>query len=278
MKFDIKLIGLDLDGTVFDENKHISARTINAITKAIKKGVIVIPATGRPYGGLPVEFLSIPGVRYALTANGSSVLDLTEQKVIYSNLINVTDGLELIDKLLSYNAIIDVFIDGTGYSPKSCISSVKDYMQTESMAEYFIRTRSFYENDIKEFILDKNSPIEKIQLIFKEISKKNEAFDQLKQLSKFTFTSAMPNNIEINSATANKGDGLLGLGNHLGIKKEEMMACGDSSNDYDMIKFAGLGVAMGNATKEIKEIADFITLTNEEDGVAYAIEKYVLSI
>lgn len=278
MKFDIKLIGLDLDGTVFNENKHISARTINAITKAIKKGVIVIPATGRPYGGLPDEFLSIPGVRYALTANGSSVLDLTKQKVIYSNLISIKDGLELIDELLSYDAIIDFFIDGNGYSPKSCIGSVKDYMQTESMVEYFIRTRSFYETDIKEFILDKNTPIEKIQLLFKDISKKYEAFDQLKQLSKFTFTSAMPNNIEINSATSNKGDGLLGLGNLLGIKKEEMMACGDSSNDYDMIKLAGLGVAMGNATKEIKEIADFITLSNEEDGVAYAIEKYVLSI
>lgn len=277
MKLDIKLIGLDLDGTVFDENKHISARTINAISKAIEKGVIVIPATGRPYSGLPNEFLSIPGVRYALTANGSSVLDLKEQKVIYSNLINITDGLELIDELLSYDAIIDVFIEGTGYSPTSSISSVKEYMQTKSMAEYFIKTRSFYDNDIKEFIMEKYTPIEKIQLLFKDISKKYEAFDKLKRLSKFTFTSALPNNIEINSATANKGDGLLGLGNHLGIKKEQIMACGDSSNDYDMIKFAGFGVAMGNATKEIKEIADFITLTNEKDGVAYAIEKYVLS-
>lgn len=278
MNYDIKLIGLDLDGTVFNEKKHISERTINAINKAIEKGVIVLPATGRPYGGLPSEFLSIPGVRYALTANGSSILDLIEHKVIYSNLIEVKDAFEIIDELLSFDAIIDIFINGTGYSPKSSMKSVRDYMHTEALAEYFIKTRSFYDNDVKAFIQEMNQPIEKIQLLFKDISKKDKAFELLKRHLNFTFTCALANNIEINSATANKGDGLLGLGNHLGIKKEQIMACGDNSNDYEMIKLAGLGVAMGNATAEIKEIADYITLTNEDDGVAHAIEKYVLSI
>ncbi|ROR30815.1 hypothetical protein EDD66_102471 [Mobilisporobacter senegalensis] len=278
MKYDIKLIGLDLDGTVFNEKKQISDRTINAISKAIEKGVTVIPATGRPYGGLPNEFTSIPGVRYALTANGSSIIDLMEKKVIYSNLIDVKAALDIIDELLTFDAIIDIFIDGTGYSPKSSISCVRDYMHTEEMADYFIKTRLFYDNDAKTFIRDMDQPIEKIQLLFKDISKKEKASEILKAHSDFAFTSALTNNIEINSVTANKGDGLLGLGTHLGIKREQIMACGDSYNDYEMIKSAGLGIAMGNATKDIKEIADFITLTNEEDGVAYAIEKYILSI
>lgn len=277
MKYDIRLIGLDLDGTVFNEKKQISDRTINAIQKAIEKGVIVIPATGRPSNGLPDEFTSIPGVRYALTANGSSIIDLLENKAICSNLIDVEDALEVMDELLSYDAHIDMFINGIGYSSKTIKDSVMDYMHTKPMVDYFLKTRIFYDTDIKTFIKNMDQPIEKIQLIFKDISKKEEGFEKLKNHLNFSVTSALANNIEITSLSANKGDGLLDLGKYLHINPEQIMACGDSSNDYEMIKSAGLGIAMGNATKDVKEIADFITLTNEADGVAYAIEQFVLS-
>lgn len=277
MKYNIKLIGLDLDGTVFNDRKQITDKTINTIHKAIEKGVTVIPATGRPSNGLPKDFTSIPGVRYALTANGSSIIDLLEDKVLISNLIHVSNALEIMDELLSFDAHIDMFINGTGYSPNTIKDSIMDYMHTEPMVDYFLKTRQFYDIDIKTFILQMNQPIEKIQLIFKDISKKEKALETLRNHLDFNVTSALINNIEITSPSANKGDGLLDLGKHLGIQPEQIMACGDSSNDYDMIASAGLGIAMGNATKDIKEIADFITLTNEEDGVAYAIEKFVLS-
>ena len=83
-------------------------------------------------------------------------------------------------------------------------------------------------------------------------------------------------NIEINAAGVNKGTGLVNLGRLLGIRREEIMACGDGDNDTVMLREAGFGVAMGNAEEQVKEAADYITLTNEEEGVAEAIEKFVL--
>ena len=179
MKYNIKLIGLDLDGTVFNDRKQITDKTINTIHKAIEKGVTVIPATGRPSNGLPKDFTSIPGVRYALTANGSSIIDLLEDKVLISNLIHVSNALEIMDELLSFDAHIDMFINGTGYSPNTIKDSIMDYMHTEPMVDYFLKTRQFYDIDIKTFILQMNQPIEKIQLIFKDISKKEKALETL---------------------------------------------------------------------------------------------------
>jgi hydroxymethylpyrimidine pyrophosphatase-like HAD family hydrolase len=89
-------------------------------------------------------------------------------------------------------------------------------------------------------------------------------------------TSALGNNVEVNAVGADKGLGLLKLGEILGISRDEIMACGDGTNDSSMILAAGVGVAMGNAVDEVKAIADYITLTNDEDGVAKAIEKFVL--
>lgn len=277
MNHEIKLIGLDLDGTVFNDKKQISERNVDAISRAIEKGVIVMPATGRPYTGLPEEFLAIPGVRYALTANGSSVLDLVEQKVVYSDLLEPEKALPLLDVVLSYDALVDVFIEGYGYAPDSSIESIVNYMQSEVMTDYFLKTRAFFEGDILHFIRQNKKPIEKMQMIFRDMAEKERAYAQLSQIPGITITSALVNNIEINSATANKGNGLLGLGKLLGIERNQIMACGDSGNDAEMIKAVGLGVAMGNASDHIKSLADFITLTNEEDGVAHAIEKFVLS-
>ena len=90
-------------------------------------------------------------------------------------------------------------------------------------------------------------------------------------------TGALSNNIEVNNGGVNKGAGLLKLGEILGIKREEIMACGDGMNDLKMLKEVGFAVAMANGTKEIREAADYVTAANNEDGVARAIEKFVLN-
>lgn len=271
--YNIKLIGLDLDGTVFNDNKDITPRTSKAIEDAIEQGIIVLPATGRPKVGLPDEFLKIKGVRYALTANGATVIDLSNNSILYSNLIPTASAIKAIETAHNFDCLIDIFIDGHSYTSNQSMSYVQEYMQSPVMTEYFLKTRNFLEEDMIEYLTKTQKPVEKIQLLFKDIDVKNQASAVLKAMSEITITSALPNNIEINSSTANKGDGLIGLGRSLGIKQEEIMACGDSFNDYEMIRQAGYGVAMGNAEKEIKEIADYITLTNEEDGVAHVIEQ-----
>lgn len=270
---NIKLIGLDLDGTVFNNQKVITPRTILAIEQAIQEGIVVVPATGRPYVGLPEQFLEIKGVRYALTSNGASVIDLSSHSILYSNLMSNGIAIDTIKVSTNFDCLMDVYIDGKSYTTRDTISRISEYMLSPEMTEYFLKTRSVIDEDMSNYISNSGQAVEKIQLLFKNLEEKARVSAILETIPDITITSALPNNIEINASTANKGDGLLGLGRILGINQENIMACGDSFNDYEMIRQVGYGVAMGNADPEIKDIADYITLSNQEDGVAHIIEQ-----
>ena len=132
-------------------------------------------------------------------------------------------------------------------------------------------------NSIEKKLEEEERALDKVQGIFLTIEEKNEAWKMLEQIPGITITGALKNNIEVGLGGVNKGMGLIRLGKILGISREEIMACGDGMNDYDMINEVGFGVVMENGREELKAIADFVTKTNEEDGVAYAIEKYVLN-
>lgn len=119
MTRDIRLIGLDLDGTVFNDKKEISQVTVHAITQAIEKGVVVLPATGRPLNGVPKEFLKIPNVRYALTANGANVYDYKEKRSVVKLPMywNEIEHLILMAQE-EEQAVWEVYLDGLCYVPK----------------------------------------------------------------------------------------------------------------------------------------------------------------
>ena len=120
-------------------------------------------------------------------------------------------------------------------------------------------------------------PLDKIQALFASQEEKRAAFAEVREtLPEITVCGALHNNLEANAKEARKGVALIKLGEFLGISKEEIMACGDGSNDIEMVKEAGLGVAMSNAIDEVKAAADYVTCSNDEDGAAKAIEKYVL--
>lgn len=275
MKNEIKLIGLDLDGTVFNDEKHITETTKNAIRDAIKKGVIVLPATGRPISGVPQEFLDIEGVHYALTSNGAVVYDVRENKKIVENLIDIDLATRLLDSISHIDCLQEIYIDGKGYSKKGSAKVTLTYVKDKAVAEYIMNTRIAVDS-LYDFMKDNNKPVEKIHLLFSDLEAREEARKVLSDFSEVVVTSAIFNNLEINLKNVNKGNGLIELGNVLGIEKDQIMACGDGGNDYEMIKTVGFGVAMGNAIDELKEVADYVTLTNEEDGVAYAINEFVL--
>lgn len=276
-KYNIKLIGLDLDGTVFNKEKIITPHTIQVIEAAIAQGVIVIPATGRPATGIPVAFTQIKGVDYAIAANGASVVDLTKNKVLYSDYLAIEDSLSVLHVLKPFDTLVDIFIDGQAYSKQEQMNQLERYLPSGPLIEYVKSTRKTFNCSTEDFLLSKEKSVEKIHLLFNDLSIRRAVWDLLDALPYITVTTAIPNNLEVNSSTANKGSGIIKLGEILGITKEEIMVCGDSGNDLAMIQAAGLGIAMGNASQEIKEAADFITRTNEEDGVAHAIEKFVLS-
>ena len=275
MQPKIRLIAVDLDGTLMNRKKEITPRTRAVIKEATKAGILVMPATGRPVTGFPDVLEAIPDCRYALTSNGALVYDLQEKRPIYEDLISVENTLTILDYTKQYDLMVDIYVHGNGYSEKRNLANLAHFSFAEGMQEYVLRTR-IPVDDIREFAVRENVPVEKLVLFFHDVGFKPEMERLLEQFPFIRTTDAVPNNLELNNSTANKGDSLLRFGAQLGIAREEIMAIGDGRNDRDMIVAAGLGVAMANACDVLKEAADVETLSNDEDGVAAAIEKYAL--
>lgn len=281
MKKDIKLIGLDLDGTVFDDEKRISKRTMSAIKKAIEQGIFIVPATGRPIIGVPNELMTLDGIKYVLTANGAAIYQLNPKQCIYHDCLEESVCAEIITALDKFDVMTDVFIDGMGYVQKDKQEQHMDYSMPKVIREYILATRKAVPN-LKAFVIENKTPVEKLTVNFKTNSDgslcyKEEVIEELKKFPQLAVVSGVTTNIEITKKTATKGNALLALGRQLGIEKEQIMACGDSGNDREMLEQVGFGVAMGNAAEDVKEAADYITKSNEEDGVAYVIEQFALS-
>jgi len=175
--------------------------------------------------------------------------------------------------------MLDVYVNGWGYSEQKNIDNAEHFFdvpemahQAKSLVEYIRTTRKPVEN-MREFVVNLGVPAEKLVLFFQNLEYQKTLGKKIADLGFIKVTTAYPNNLELNAATANKGDSLLKFGEKLGIQREEIMAFGDGMNDFDMIRAAGVGVAMANACPELKAIADRETLSNVEDGVAVELEK-----
>jgi len=276
MKREIRLIGLDLDGTTFTDDKRITAHTKEAIEKAIQQGVVVFPCTGRQLSGVPEEFLSIEGVRYAITSNGAAIVDLEKEETIYTDYMPYEAAADTMEKLLEENVLTDIYIDGRCYIEERLVKRFPEFLPDANIEKYFRKTRQAVKN-LPEFIRRNKLGAEKIHLLFNDLNLKEKLKKEYSKNPHFLTTYASTFNLELNNKTASKGNALLALADILNIPHEQTMACGDSLNDEAMLRKAGFSVAMENAKPEIKAICDFVTKTNEEDGVAYAIEKFVLS-
>lgn len=276
MSRTIRMIGVDLDGTLLNSEKQLTAYTREVLKKAIEQEVAVVVATGRPFSGVPDELKHFPGMRYALTANGARILDMQKQKVVYENLLSGEIAEKVIDILKRHHAIHEFFVDGVGYMNEDGLKNVYAYFEDPHMAEYLQSTR-IPVKDVKEKLQTMKCEIDKLQGIFRNQKDKQEALEELNTLSGIVVTAAMDNNLEINKEGTNKGLGLLQLGKSLGISREEIMACGDGGNDVEMLKEVGFAIAMANAYDPVKTAADFVTVSNDEDGVAKAIERFVLN-
>ena len=275
MEHRIKMIGLDLDGTVLTEQKELTARTKDAISRALSQGVVVLVATGRPWMGVPEELRNFPGMHYALTSNGARIIDTVKDRVIEEHLLSPLLAQKVLEICGKYDTLQEVYFDGQGYAPAGKMALVERYHRNPSMCEYMRKTRIPVE-DISQLVRKENRGLDKVQALFADMDERKLAWNELEAEGGMELVGSLRYNIEINAAGVNKGKGLVNLGRMLGISREEIMACGDGDNDIVMLREAGFGVAMANGEEKVKEAADYITLSNEEDGVADVIEKFVL--
>ncbi len=276
MKRRIKLIALDLDGTLLTTEKKVTDVSKDVLKRAMEQGCEVVVASGRPVSAIPEELLQFPGMRYMVTANGARIIDLKEKKTLYENLVPVEAAAKALDILTEYDDIYEIFVDGIGYTKADKMARIDEYFTNPAMREYMLKTRIPVE-DVKEILYKYNKAVDKVQGIFHNREEKKLALEELSKIPGLEITGAYGMNHEINAEGTSKGLALKILGEHIGIDTEEMMACGDGMNDYDMLCTVGLSVTMENGHPSLKEIADYVTLSNDEDGVASAIERFVLN-
>ena len=271
----IKLVALDLDGTLLNSEKRVSERNRRAMEACIQKGIHVVPCTGRTWAGIPDEIRCLPGIRYAITLNGGVIFDSRENKVIQEHKLGNDLACELLRFVSRYPLMYDLYIDGWGISEERFCSNLDQYHIPREIQELILRTRRTVP-DMIQYTEEYGSPIEKINLYFGDMELRKQVREMLTQRQDIVVSSSVENNLEINAVGATKGEGLKALAEYLGLSVEETMGCGDGDNDVSMIQMAGIGVAMRNGEKSLKAMADDVTASNDEDGVAQAIEKFAL--
>ncbi|WP_283679324.1 sugar-phosphatase [Lentilactobacillus sp. Marseille-Q4993] len=266
---DIKLIAIDIDGTLLNDDHELTQNTIDAITAAREKGVKVVLCTGRPLSGVKpyLDKLAIDGKEeYAITFNGAMAQNLEGTVIthhtlayddfllteMYSRKYNAHYQIETTDEIIATNQELSPFTIGESYLVRLPIV----YKTPEQIT-----------NDLtisKAMFVDFPEVIDRLKT------------ELPKSLSEDLYVvQSEPYFIEVMNKKASKGNTLSELAEQLGLTAENVMAIGDQGNDLTMVKYAGMGVAMGNGIDDVKAAANFVTKTNQENGVAYAINKYV---
>ncbi len=263
----IKLIAIDLDDTLLNTQRHVSPRNRDAIKKARERGVMVTLATGRMYqSALPYAHelgLDVPLITYqgALIKTALSGEELLHQRIPLKEALEIVRLVE--DTPVQLNLYVDDELHVAELTERG-----QTYANRVRVPIHPVGRLSTWLKHAPTKIVIVHDP-ETIAGICTEI--RSRLGDAVR------LTCSWPHFLEISHPEVGKGQALAFFGKRYGIGPEEMMACGDGENDLDMIQYAGLGVVMGNGQDRAKQVADYITRTNDEDGVAEAIEKFVLN-
>ena len=279
----IRLIGLDLDGTALDTEKHLREPVRQEIERAMAAGYLVVPVTGRPVRGIPSDFMTIPGIRYAVTSNGAELYRINDFfSDSWENLFRVPLSYDQTEQVLQaiqpYHALPDCFIDEHGNLAAEHLPLLKLYGLPEGIMRYILETRIFHD-DLPVFLREHSEDIIKVTIHFNMnadgIHEKELAREALSHIPDILTVSGGRHNLEVTHISSGKGRGLLRLAELLGVDPSHTMGCGDEENDLDLIQRSAFGVAMGNALPHVKAKADYVAPSNDEDGVAAAIKEFL---
>jgi Cof subfamily protein (haloacid dehalogenase superfamily) len=275
LKKNIRMVALDLDGTTFNSAGDITEHTVRTLEEAAEAGAHIVVSTGRSYASLPQFIKEVSGIEYAITSNGAHVNLMHSGEEIYSDYLD-PEAVERIAELkIETGADIEVFIHGRAYTDESYYEDVKENGCPYRNAAYVIWSRRPVP-DVTSMMLEHKHEIENVNFIFPTLEMLEEAKPILCAMDNANVTSSFINNLEVGGPNTSKKTALLWLTDKLGVSTDELMCCGDAPNDAAMLDLAGIGVAVANAWGGLKEHADYITESNDDDGVALAIEKFVL--
>lgn len=271
----IKLIGIDMDGTLLNNEKQISSENIKAIQEAKTKGVTSVMATGRPLCKTMIDYYETVGLtgknNFLIACNGAVIYDMETHEIIHSKYITGKD-VKRIDKFVKNFPNVSSHVYHHAEELKVIYEKLTKYTILEETVNEVKIKKSLYENFdddehiIKFMVVGEEKYLDEIVKVIP--SDLHEDYNILRSETFF---------LEFVHKEVNKYQGLEIVANLLEIDKKQIMAIGDALNDFHMVRDAEIGVAMGNAVFEIKKVAKYITTTNNENGVAYAIRKWALN-
>ena len=277
---DIRIIALDLDGTLLDSQKRLSEANRAALEAAAKKGVHIVPTTGRFFGMMPPAVRDLPFVRYAITINGAQVYDREADAAIVRDEIPLQMALDLMRMLDGYDVIYDCYRSNWGWMTEALQAKAEDYATD---AHYLKMIRGFRRPvaDLKAHLeaTAAEGDVQKVMLFARNVPEGGSVTKAITAAVEAKFpaikvTASTWNNLELNIASAHKGNALKRFAEHLGLTLASCMAFGDGMNDLTMVEAAGVGVAMANAHPRVLAVADHVTRSNDEDGVACALREF----
>lgn len=284
-----RLAAIDLDGTMLNQYGLVTQRTKEAIKNAQKSGIEVVIASGRPTDSVKTIAQEINSNKYFISGNGAIIYDITNDEIIYENTLKKQKVLDII-KICEENSIYYNIYTEKEILAKSLQCNVLYYYKENLNKDEKNKTQINIVENIYNYISNRDEKVVKIticdnhQVIFNSIMRKLKEISEIEVLE----VSHMSRKIikqgtedvpieyfytEISAKNVDKWNAIEFLKEKMKIEKNEIIAIGDNMNDKIMIENAGLGIAMGESTPVIKEIADVVTDTNCNDGVAKALEK-----
>lgn len=283
-----KLIALDIDGTLINSRQLVTGRTRRAIEAAKAEGIMVTIATGRHFNSaLPIARSA--GINAPLVCNdGAFIKDIFSGETLATHLLPLDIAHGVLDIAKDYGSFrLQIFTTGNKmYAGKNYrMDMAKRFIRSRSRRRYTFWGIYNYFNSFVFVPVTNTGDIEGAKNALLKPPAKLVVYgsaDELKEFiervtakfdGKISLTTAIPDCIDVLHNGVSKAKGLGELTQRLNILPEEVISIGDNINDLEMMEFAGIGVAMGNALEEVKEKADYITKSNEEEGVAYFIEK-----
>ena len=274
----IRAILMDMDGTLLGKGQvAVSTRNMRAVQAALKKGIHVIPCTGRVYDMLPPQLLSQEGLRYFVTSHGANAYDLEKNESIYTDLIPPEEASQLMKILEGKGLYNEIAARGTVYLEEAVAKNLDMSLVPEHHV-WYVRDHCYTEvSRPSEFFAKEGIGLEKMNIYNIPAHLQESIYEEVTATGFIAHTrpGAGPH-LEFSHHTLSKPRATDAILERLGVSYEETLAIGDSSSDYEIIKACGFGVAMGNAPDYIKEAADFVTDLNVNDGFAKAIEEFVL--
>lgn len=268
---EIRCIALDLDRTTLDGDGYLPEENRRVLEEIMEKGVQVVAASGRALSTLPEAIRKMKGIRYAITSNGAAVYDLSTGKCLKQYKMTEDSVHQILDLTKEFPVTFEAFVDGEAYAPRAYVEDPIQFGADIRAVPYIRGTRKPVE-DIGDFICAHGSVLDGMDVIISDPELKSRLWQMLDAEAEDVYiTSSVPQLLEISYKDAGKHTGAAFLLEHLGLRQEELAAFGDGDNDAELLAFAGIGIAVENASPKCKEAADHITLSNEACGVAYGI-------